>query len=434
MSLTALQSPNDRRGSDVRNNNQRSKRLEGEVRTIAGQKNVRIKDITIAANDIPVNVQISEFNPRILTSVSSRHISRLAKDIKENGQLMPIWVYQRADKLYVLDGACRKRAVQENKSDLKAKLITGDLDDNTLRRIANSLAMSEGMSFIEMGRVWAKQFDDLNAGDKKVSLRKFCSDNKLAMSMVSDAIRAHKLPESLKSVFPRITTLGRGAFTKLGAINTLMTKATDAGRYDLVSRFENEILIEIDVDEIEYNHINDVKRKIHESYLKQKVAAQLEENAKAVEEERDAIIVDIEKPEAEVSDAEINRIIFQKIDEILNESGLVPTKVTKSKKEKLETLTKEPTALTHSVTGGIRIDLLNVSKKKQEFAVEVNKALVSSKTSGTVSSKRIDEAKELLTSMDSNKAKMLLGLIEQLAEQEASSDIPDNVTHISKAS
>lgn len=29
---------------------------------------------------------------------------------------------------------------------------------------------------------------------------------------------------------------------------------------------------------------------------------------------------------------------------------------------------------------------------------------------------------------------MLLGLIEQIAEQENSADIPDNVTHISKAS
>lgn len=434
MSLHAQHSSMGVRRDEAKNNSQKNKRLEGEVRTIAGQKNVRIKDITIAANDIPVNVQISEFNPRILTSVSSRHISRLAKDIKENGQLMPIWVYQREDKLFVLDGACRKRAVQENGSDLKAKLITGDLDDDTLRRIANSLAMSEGMSFIEMGRVWSKQFDDLNAGEKKVSLRKFCSDNKLAMSMVSDAIRAHKLPESLKSVFPRITTLGRGAFTKLGQINNLMTKAANEGRIDLVRFFENDILSEIDVDEIEYDHINEVKRKIHESYLKRKIRAQLAENALAVEEERNAIIIDIEKPEAEVSDSEINKIIFQKIEEILNESGLVPQKNTKSKKEKVDTLTNEPTALTHSVSGGIRIDLLNVSRKKQEFAVDLNKALAASKTSGTVSAKRLEEVSQKLSAMDSSKAKMLLGLIEQIAEQENSADIPDNVTHISKAS
>ena len=153
-----------RRGPRTQGRSDNSRhQMEGEIRNIAGKRKVRFRDITLSPDEVKVNVSISKYNPRILTSVNDRHVFQLSENIKRNGQLMPVWAYMSEGKYLILDGSRRKRATTDANLPLNIKLIEGDFTEKDLRRIAHALAMSEGMSFIELAAIWYKEIEDLKA-------------------------------------------------------------------------------------------------------------------------------------------------------------------------------------------------------------------------------------------------------------------------------
>ncbi|MDA0152463.1 ParB N-terminal domain-containing protein [Vibrio sp. Makdt] len=432
--MNSQQRPSGTRGDNShrgRSHNDMKRHLEGEVRSIAGKKNVRFKDITLEPDQVKVNVRISPFNPRLLASVSRIQISQLAKNIKENTQLMPVWAYKHEDKYLILDGSRRKSATEEIGAPLHMKVIEGNFNDADLRKIATALAMSEGMSFIEMGGIWFRQIEELKSSGNFETLRKFSRDNKLSQSLVSDAVRAHTLPDSLKNAFMRVTTLGRDSFKKLFAVADIMSSAVENGDIVKVREFEYLLLSEINVDMISHELEQEKKLKARMDYEKRCERAQAAELVRAEKENREPNVVDVQMKAVEITDNAINKEVFKLVQTQLIASGLVDVK--SNENSAADQLVKTPMATNQKITNGISINLVNVGKKKEMFAVEVNNAIAATKPHGTVTDKRLSAMNDAMKSMDTTTAKLLLSMIEQMAEAGTDVDIPDNVAQIRKA-
>ncbi|EGQ9745861.1 hypothetical protein FWP33_25545 [Vibrio parahaemolyticus] len=420
-----------RRGPRTQGRSDNSRhQMEGEIRNIAGKRKVRFRDITLSPDEVKVNVSISKYNPRILTSVNDRHVFQLSENIKRNGQLMPVWAYMSEGKYLILDGSRRKRATTDANLPLNIKLIEGDFTEKDLRRIAHALAMSEGMSFIELAAIWYKEIEDLKAEGKFESISEYCKERKLSKGVVSEALRAHVLPESLKNAFPRITTVGRARFVELFKVADLMQKAIDNGEIYKVRKFEDNLLTEIDIEEIIYELESKEREKCRADYQKRLIKAQRAENALAKQENREPIAVDVEHRAPEVNDNVVNTEVMRLIHHFLVKNDLVPHK--KASNDAVSTIvdSSEPRATSTKIKGGVRVDLVNLGKQKEKFAVEVNEAIVNANTKGRLTYAQVDEAASKLKELDSSEAQMLMSIINSLATKKSSKNPPDNVSEL----
>ncbi len=427
----------DRRHKRSQGQNEKSrKKIEGEIRNIAGQRNVRFRDITLSPDEVKVNVLISPFNPRILSSVNDRHVFQLSENIKKNGQLMPVWAYKHEDKYYILDGSRRKRATLEADKPLNIKLIEGEFTDKDLRRIAHALAMSEGMSFIELAAIWFKEIEDLKTEGKFESVSEYCKERQLSKGMVSEALRAHQLPESLKNVFPRITSLGRARFTELFKVADIMQQAIEKGDIYSVRKFEDMLLTEVDVEEITYELESKEREKLRADYQRRLIKAQKTENAQAKLDGREAEEVDVEQRVPEVSDKILNTEIMRLIQVYLVKSGLVETKRASNDSVASIVDSSEPVVKSGKIKGGLRVDLVNLGKQKEKFALEVNNAIVHANTKGRVTFAQVDEAASKLKELDNAEGQMLVAIINELAEKhrKSSKDKSSEQIHLEEAS
>lgn len=348
---------------------QKEQKSGSELKNLTGESTkISFDYITLTPEQVKISVIHSPHNPREVGSLLESELNELAGDIKEKGQLEAIWLYMNNGMYEILDGARRCRVLSvELKQDIKAKVIRGSFTDVQLSSIAFSLSSGVGLSLIEKGRVWDTEMKTRKYG----SMRKFCEIKKLSLSQVSDAIAAYNLPENLKSVFPKITTVGKPTLKKLGEFYKAIRQANNESNYEAVTVFNFRIINDIDQDVIDYDLYTEAKIKAEKKDARKLKAARNDVKKREHYTDEDINNVTIEKTLVEVSNNRVNSAIINAMIEIFESSGFTNENVIK---ESIESL--RPTLTKHSTKTGIKIELQNLTAQQQDFAIEINQAFI----------------------------------------------------------
>ena len=339
------------------------------------KKNRGAKDfafLTLDQHFVSSHVIVSKYNPRDQQNVSITVLNELMADIKKNGQLEPVWAYEEDGKYHVLSGSRRLRATSLLDIPLRMQLIKHTLTPAQAMDIAIALATTKELSFLEKGRI----FSDLEESRKFKSLRDIAKYKGVSPTFVSEAIKAYRLPQSLKNCFPNASSLGKPICKSLEVIADAMRIAANTNLNDL-RQFELDLSNLIDSEMISHELYT---KKLKTAEKKQiNTTKKLIKAAKSKGESTDGIQAEMEY--VDVSDNLLNVKIKEIIFDIFKNSPISNTKkngvkVT-SNLSNLNTSTYKKISLSSKSTDtSLSIDLNNITEDQQTFALELNQIFI----------------------------------------------------------
>lgn len=295
---------------------------------------------TLSPEEVATHVRISPFNPRHADE-GAKDIMPLAKDIRKNGQIEPVWAHERDGKYYVLNGSRRTFATQYLGAPLVLLITKARLKDSQLKIIAESLANTKELSLVEKGAIFA----NMMAAKPDMKLDDIAAAKSVSRTLVSLALKAHFLPDYLKNPFNSPTSIGKPTILKLNEIHETVraakesendNKPEDCKLSEAATLFQIEVSringddIKVDFEERERAKLKkthdrkvDKLRKAYETKVA-RIKKQAEENNTSLPTIRDFCpIKDAPAFSYEgISETKLNSLVLKKIVSTFNKSTL----------------------------------------------------------------------------------------------------------------
>ncbi|KJG37633.1 hypothetical protein UA32_11740 [Photobacterium angustum] len=287
--------------------------------------------ITLDQNAVRQFVDISPFNPRFKDEEGARDVRSLAKDIKKNGQIEPVWAYFKDGKYWILNGSRRLTVTSYLNMDLNILYTSYPFSDQQLQIISLSLANTKELSLMEKGAIYYSMMQ----ARPDMTLEDVSKAKGVSRTLVKSAIEAFTLPDYIKDRFNSPSSLGKPAVDKLSKLSNKIEEIKNSYKradsqenkkadLSLVNAANDFIcsLYYVDSDQV----IEELTREAQEKYrfklhqLTEKLKAKL--NRQNIEFDPKVHTVDIEKPDLDFSETKINSVVIKEIFKIYKESDL----------------------------------------------------------------------------------------------------------------
>ena len=323
--------------------------------------------VTLSKEELTSTVRVSEYNPRNQGYLSQTSLASLRKDIKDKGGIIePAWAYSAGGYINLMDGSRRWRVAVMDGYEIKVWVTKSHLTPEQIKSITESFSQQKELSLIERGALYQKWLDDGLFEDKQ----SIAAAELKSATIVTRALQAFNLRDSLKNCFTDPTTFGASLIYKLYKISKVMNESENlAGVMD----FERDLVDEVDPEVIEFELVQKLKHK------------------KTKKSQRN-----------DVSTTAINTAITDKIIETFNRSELAEKKIDddnafgKQSKGRLRMSSQ-------SDKSTLSIHFENMHHSRQRYAADVNAAIVNS---------TVDVKAKNFHELDETAAKMLTALEE----------------------
>ncbi|MCZ2798940.1 ParB N-terminal domain-containing protein [Vibrio alginolyticus] len=323
--------------------------------------------VTLSKDELTSTVRVSEYNPRNQGYLSQTSLASLRKDIKDKGGIIePAWAYSAGGYINLMDGSRRWRVAVMDGYEYKVWVTKSNLTADQINSITESFSQQKELSLIERGALYQKWLDDGLFEDKQ----SIGAAELKSATIITRALQAYNLRDSLKNCFTDPTTFGASLIYKLHKISKTMNDSDDLVS---VMDFERDLVNEVDPELIEFE-------------LTQKLKHQ-----KTKKSQR-----------ATVSTTAINTAITDKIIETFNNSALAEKKADEDNAFGVQSKGRLRMASEGDKTS-LSIHFQNIHPSRQRYAADVNAAIVNS---------TVDVKAKNFNELDETAAKMLAALEE----------------------
>lgn len=320
--------------------------------------------ITLSKEELTSTVRVSEHNPRNQGYLSQSSLATLRKDIKDKGGIIePAWAYHDSGYINLIDGSRRWRIAVMDDHELKIWVTKTQLTPKQANSITESFSEQKELSLIERGATYQRWLDEGLFDDKQ----SIAAAELKSATIVTRALQAYNLRDSLKNCFSDPTTFGASLIFKLHKISKAINECDNL--VDVMD-FERDLVDEVDPELIEFE-------------LTQKLKAKRSKSSR-------------------VSVTTLNAAITNKIVEVFNNSALSGKKPAENNAFGKQSRGRLRMA-SENVDNSFTIHFENMHPSRQRYAADINAAIVKS---------TVDVKAKNFSDLDETAAKMLEALEE----------------------
>ncbi|MBF4438256.1 hypothetical protein ERJ77_27985, partial [Vibrio anguillarum] len=167
---------------------------------------------TIPYEEILERTFVSSQNGRRQKWLNVHTLSTLIDTIRSRGQMYPaLGILTEDGRIDITDGSRRRMSCHFAQREFKVFVTDSVIPSEVLEMLSNEANEHLQLSLIELSYQWAEEYE--RGGYN--SYRAFSRDFNLNLSLVSTAMKARNIPESLQDLFPYPPMIGRSIINNL---------------------------------------------------------------------------------------------------------------------------------------------------------------------------------------------------------------------------
>lgn len=184
------------------------------IMAINGEE-VHFELVTIPNDEILSKTVVISENKRLQQYVSRYSVIELTNEIKENGQAYPAIAQLGEDGLIeIVDGSQRRQACYFSGVDFKIFMTKNKLSNNVASKLSDSTNTHKPLSLLERGKTWSEMLSNgTYKNQKELSIGEAVNP-----SIVNHALKATEIPDSILTLFPSPTDLGKSSVKRIHSL------------------------------------------------------------------------------------------------------------------------------------------------------------------------------------------------------------------------